>query len=149
MAEGEALSCPTLSDQVYQNHFLYGDKIPGQRRTVPEESVKEEPSGTYYSGLAPGTERVRSSSGLEGNANIKKRMKSVGVLGTRGKPQGVVLHCFLGSNIWGSPASPGTPNRCMSAISSYYASVHCCYGCSGLCTGMGLSQVLGLGWEDD
>lgn len=61
--------------------------------------MKEEPSGTYYAGLAPGTERVRSSSGLEGNANIKKRMKSVGVLGTRGKPRGVVLHCSLGSNI--------------------------------------------------
>lgn len=146
MAEGGALSCPMLSDQVYQNHFLCSDKISGQRRTVPEESMKEEPSGTYYAGLAPGTERGRSISGLEGNTNIKKRKKSVGVRGTRGRPRGVVLHlryCSLGSSVGGSPASPGTSSRCMPAISSCYAIVHCCHGCSGLCTGMGLSGVLG------
>lgn len=59
-----------LSDQVYQNYFLYGDKMPGQRRTVQEEGMKEGPLGTCYVGLAP--RHSRSSSRVKSNANVKK-----------------------------------------------------------------------------
>lgn len=37
----------------------------------------------------------------------------------------------------------GLSSGAMSATSSCYAIVYCCYGCSGLCTGMGLSGGLG------
>jgi len=39
---------------------------------VQEESTKEGPLGTRCVGLAPGTESGRSSSGVKGNADIKK-----------------------------------------------------------------------------
>lgn len=47
MIERGALSCLMLPDQVYQTKLLYRDKMPGQGRTVQEESTKEEPLGTY------------------------------------------------------------------------------------------------------
>lgn len=39
---------------------------------MKEESMKEGPLSTHYVRLGPGTKRGRSSSGVKGNANIKK-----------------------------------------------------------------------------
>lgn len=104
----------------------------------------------FYVGLAPGTETGMSSSGVKGKANIKKGYTFSKVLNSVD-----IETAMCAGNQRETPRHPLPPGMLlsgeqhlmsiglsgggMSAISSCYAIVYCCYGCCGLCTGMGLS----------
>lgn len=88
--------------------------------------------------------------GVKGNANIKK-----GVYIQQSIKLCRYENCMCAGSQSETPRHPlppevllsgqqhfmsiGLSTRDMSAISSCYAIVYCCCGCSGLCTGMGLS----------